>query len=472
MRILRTVGVVAIATLATSGWGVAAATAGPDDGVGKSGTQLAPDEIGRSKNVEFLKNIPTAGPLAGATGTDIAFSGNKAFVGNYNGFVIYDISVPNNPKTLSTVNCPGSQNDVSISGNLLYLSTDSSRSDDSCASVAQPATIKDSWEGIKIFDVSNPRSPKYIKSVETACGSHTNTLIPSKRSDFIYVSSYSPNATFPDCAPPHDSISIIEVPKKNPTSARVVSEPNLFPDGGNPGGTTPAGNGYSATNGCHDITAFPKKKIAAGACMGDGVIMDISDPAYPKVIERVTDTTNFAFWHSATFNNDGTKVVFTDELGGGGAATCNATVGPTRGANGIYDLTKKNKLKFKSYYKIPRHQFDSENCVAHNGSLIPIDGRDVMVQSWYMGGTSFWEFTDSGKPKEIGYFERGPAGPAGGGGGTWSSYYYNGHVYSSDLGKGFDVLRITDKNLKPATRVVTDQFNPQSQPIFTKRAQG
>ena len=471
MRVLRTVGITAIAALATTGWGVASASAGPDDGVGKSGTQLAPDEIGRSKNVEFLKNIPTAGPLAGATGTDIAFSDNKAFVGNYNGFVIYDISVPNNPKTLATVNCPGSQNDVSISGDLLYLSTDSSRSDDSCASVAQPATQKDSWEGIKIFDVSNPRSPKYIKSVETACGSHTNTLIPSKRSDFIYVSSYSPNATFPDCAPPHDSISIIEVPKKSPTKARVVSEPNLFPDGGNPGGTTPAGNGYSATTGCHDITAFPKKKIAAGACMGDGIIMDISDPAYPKVIERVTDTTNFAFWHSATFNNDGTKVVFTDELGGGGAATCNAAVGPTRGANGIYDLTKKNKLKLKSYFKIPRHQFDSENCVAHNGSLIPIQGRDVMVQSWYMGGTSFWEFTDSGKPKEIGYFERGPAGPAGGGGGTWSSYYYNGHVYSSDLGKGFDVLRITDKNLKPATRVVTNQFNPQSQPIFTKRSQ-
>ena len=234
-----------------------------------------------------------------------------------------------------------------------------------------------------------------------------------------------------------------------------MATPNLFPDGG-----------YTNTSGCHDITVNPARKIAAGACMGDGIILDIKNPVQPKVIDRVRDTTNFAFWHSATFNNDGTKVVFTDELGGGGAATCNAAIGPNRGANGIYDLSKDRKLTFRSYYKIPRHQFDSENCVAHNGSLIPVKGRDVMVQSWYMGGTSFWDFTDSAQPAEIGYFERGPAGPAGGGGGTWSSYYYNGHVYSSDLGKGFDVLKITDKDLRKAATVKMDQLNVQTQPIY------
>jgi hypothetical protein len=273
--------------------------------------------------------------------------------------------------------------------------------------------------------------------------------------DVLYVSSYSPNATFPDCQPPHDSISIIEVPKKDPTTASVVATPNLFPDGG-----------YTNTSGCHDITVNPARKIAAGACMGDGIIMDISDPLAPRVIDRVRDTTNFAFWHSATFNNEGTKVVFTDELGGGGAATCNAAIGPNRGANGIYDLSKDRRLTFRSYYKIPRHQFDTENCVAHNGSLIPVEGRDVMVQSWYMGGTSFWDFTDSNNPREIGYFERGPAGPAGGGGGTWSSYYYNGHVFSSHLGKGFDVLEITDKELRKAATVQMDRLNVQSQPIY------
>jgi hypothetical protein len=445
-----------VCTTAVLALTVPATAAFAADAVGKSGTQLQPDEVGRSANVEHLKNIPHSGPLAGATGSDLAFQGNKAFVGNYNGFVVYDVTDPASATMVAQVNCPGSQNDISVSGNLLYLSTDSSRSDDSCTSVAQSATLKSSWEGIKIFDISDVANPRYIKSVETSCGSHTHTLIPGASSDFLYVSSYSPNATFPDCAPPHDSISIVEVPKSAPTTAKVVAEPNLFPDGG-----------YTNTSGCHDITAYPAKKIAAGACMGDGIILDIADPVNPKVIERVRDTVNFAFWHSATFNQKATKVVFTDELGGGGAATCNETIGPHRGANGIYDLSSDNKLTFKSYYKIPRHQFSSENCVAHNGSLIPVQGRDVMVQSWYMGGTSFWDFTDSDNPREIGYFERGPNGGAGGGGGgTWSSYYYNGHVFSSDLGKGFDVLRITDPSLKKAATVKMDQLNVQSQPVY------
>ncbi|KGN37079.1 hypothetical protein N801_01050 [Knoellia aerolata DSM 18566] len=464
-------GVAAVAALAASGWGVASAGAADvePEAVGKSGTQLAPDQIGRSKNVQHLFNIPHITPVD-STGSDITFSGDKAFVGNYDGFVIYDVSTPASPKVLSRVLCPGSQNDITISGDLLYLSTDSSRSDTSCESTTSPTTLKASWEGIKIFDVSDPTNPVYIKAVETKCGSHTNTLVPSEKSDFIYVSSYSPRADYPDCQPPHDSISIVEVPKADPTSAKVVAEPNLFPDGGNPGGRNEAGNSYSATTGCHDITAYPSKKIAAGACMGDGVIMDISNPVAPKVIETVQDTTNFAFWHSATFNNKGTKVIFTDELGGGGQATCNATVGPTRGANGIYDLSADNQLTFKSYYKIPRHQNASENCVAHNGSLIPLNGRDVMVQSWYMGGTSFWDFTDSENPREIGYFERGPNGNVGGGGGgTWSSYYYNGHVFSSDLGKGFDVLKITDPSLKKAADVKMDELNPQSQPVYQTR---
>jgi hypothetical protein len=455
MRVRRLVASVFAAAVAVGGMSAASASAG--DGVGKSGTELGPYEIGRSKNVEHLKNIPHSGPLTGGTGSDLAFSDGKAFVGNYNGFVIYDVTTPSSPTMVAQVNCPGSQNDISVYGNLLFVSTDSSRSDDSCSSTAQSAAEKSSWEGIKIFDISDVANPRYIKSVETACGSHTHTVVPGKKSVYLYVSSYSPRAEFPDCQPPHDSISIIDVPLKAPTTAKVVATPNLFPDGG-----------YTNTSGCHDITAFPAKKIAAGACMGDGIIMDISNPVAPKVIEQVTDTENFAFWHSATFNSRGTKVVFTDELGGGGAATCNPEIGPTRGANGIYDLSKKNKLTFRSYYKIPRHQNDTENCVAHNGSLIPVRGRDVMVQSWYMGGTSFWDFTDSDNPREIGYFERGPA-PDGGGGGTWSSYYYNGNVYSSDLGQGFDVLGITDKSLKKAAKVKMGELNVQSQPVYQLR---
>jgi hypothetical protein len=452
MRVRRLVASVFAAAVAVGGVSAASASAG--DGVGKSGTELGPYEIGRSANVEHLKNIPHSGPLAGATGSDLAFQDGKAFVGNYNGFVIYDVTTPSEPKMLAQVSCPGAQNDISVHRNLLFVSTDASRSDDSCTSVPQSAELKESWEGIKIFDISDATNPTYLASVETACGSHTHTLVPGEKSVYVYVSSYSPRSTFPDCQPPHDSISIIDVPLADPAAAAVVATPNLFPDGG-----------YTNTSGCHDITAFPAKKIAAGACMGDGIIMDIANPLEPKVVEQVTDTENFAFWHSATFNSKGTKVVFTDELGGGGAATCNEKIGPTRGANGIYDLGADNQLTFRSYYKIPRHQTDKENCVAHNGSLIPVQGRDVMVQSWYMGGTSFWDFTDSDNPREIGYFERGPA-PSGGGGGTWSSYFYRGHVYSSDLGQGFDVLDITDKSLRKADLVPMDELNVQSQPVY------
>lgn len=438
-----------------------------DDGIGLSGTDLAPDQVGHSANVVPLANVPHAGPFVGQFGSDMAFQEDRAYVGNYQGFIIYDISDPARPRTLAQVSCPGAQNDVTVSGDLLYLSTDSSRSDASCSSTFQPASIKESWEGIKIFDVSDPTDPVYLAAVETACGSHTNTLVPGEGADYIYVSSYGPNSAFPDCQPPHDLISIIEVPTDDPTAARVVATPNLFPDGGNPGGTN-AGGTYAATAGCHDITAFPAKGIAAGACMGDGIIMDISDPVTPRVVERVQDTVNFAFWHSATFNQAGTKVVFTDELGGGGRATCNAATGPTRGANAVYTLSEDEQLTFASYYKIPRHQFDSENCVAHNGSIVPVNGRDVMVQSWYQGGVSLWEFTDEENPRELGWFERGPLSPTNVGG-TWSAYYYNGFVFSSDIQKGFDVLRLTDRSLKKAAEVRLDELNPQSQPVYPTR---
>ncbi|MET8682354.1 hypothetical protein ABZW18_33525 [Streptomyces sp. NPDC004647] len=424
------------------------------------------DEIVHSKNVTHLANIPKDA-LQG-TNSDLAFQGKYAFAGNYDGFRIFDISDPKAPKTVSQVLCPGSQNDITVSGDLLFLSTDSSRSDNSCNSATQPATEKSSWEGMKIFDISDKRNPSYVAAVETACGSHTHTLVPERRNVYIYVSSYSPSETFPDCRPPHDGISVIKVPRSAPEESAVVDFPVLFPDGGNPG--TPTNPGVSKTTGCHDITSYPKLKLAAGACMGDGVLLDISNPAAPKVIDRVQDNVNFAFWHSATFNERGSKVVFTDELGGGGAATCNAEIGPDRGADGIYDIRGKGehrKLVFRSYYKIPRHQADTENCVAHNGSLIPVKGRDIMVQAWYQGGVSVWDFTNSAKPKEIGYFERGPISTDTlVGGGAWSAYYYNGHIYSNDIAKGFDVLRIDDRRTDGAKWVRMPELNVQTQPDY------
>ncbi|MEV0026297.1 hypothetical protein AB0H45_29550 [Streptomyces atroolivaceus] len=435
----------------------------------ESGEIPGVDEIVHSANIEHLTNIPKDA-LQG-TNTDLAFQGTYAYAGNYDGFRIFDIRNPKKPRTVAQVLCPGSQNDISVSGNLLFLSTDSSRSDDSCASTTQPATEKSSWEGMKVFDISDKRNPKYVAAVETACGSHTHTIVPERKSVYVYVSSYSPNETFPDCQPPHDGISVIKVPRKAPEDSRIVNFPVLFPDGGNPG--APANPGVSKTTGCHDITVLPSKDLAAGACMGDGLLFSIKDPENPKIIDRVQDNVNFAFWHSATFNQDADKVVFTDELGGGGAATCNDEIGPNRGADGVYDITGRGdhrKLVFRSYFKIDRPQADTEVCVAHNGSIIPVKGKDLMVQAWYQGGISVWDFTNSSKPKEIAFFERGPvsteavttAGP-------WSAYYYNGYIYSNDIAKGFDVLKLNDRRTDPAKKVRLPELNVQTQPDYFDR---
>ncbi|MEU4715390.1 hypothetical protein AB0F73_17265 [Micromonospora purpureochromogenes] len=443
----------AVATATTA----QAATATPTLGV---------DEISSSPNLRQIANLPKQAPFntSAAFNSDMAFQGRYAFVGNYEGFVIYDIARPSAPKIVSQVLCPGSQNDISVYGDLLFLSTDQGRSNDSCTSERLIETKPESWEGIKVFDISDKANPRYIKAVETDCGSHTHTLVPAKdkKSVYLYVSSYRPLVELPDCQPPHDSISIVKVPLKKPTDAAVVAMPNLFPDGGYEGSP-----GHSTTSGCHDITAYPSKDIAAGACMGDGILMDISNREAPRVINRVRDTVNFAFWHSATFNNAGTKVVFTDELGGGGAATCNEVVGPNRGADAIYDITGRGDARtmvFRSYYKIPRANTDTENCVAHNGSLIPVFGRDIMVQAWYQGGISVWDFTDSTKPKEIGFWERGPLSATQlTTGGAWSTYYYNGHIYSSDIQKGLDVLELNDWRTWTANLVRFRELNVQTQ---------
>jgi hypothetical protein len=431
-------------------------------------------EIAKSPNMELLANIPKQGSLAGTSnyGSDWAFKGNYAFGGNYAGFTVYDISTPASPKVVAVVSCPGSQNDVTVAGNLLFLSTDSSRSNDTCDNVPAPYEEKSSWEGMKIFDISNPANPRHIKSIETKCGSHTHTLVPGgKDTTYVYVSSYGPLSTYPDCQPPHDLISIIKVPMSNPTAAAVIDEPVLFPDGGNPGDPeeVPYPENTRATSGCHDLTAYPKHKIMAGACMGDGVLFDISDPEKPYIIDIVRDDENFAFWHSATFNNKASKIVFTDELGGGSRATCNATIGPKKGANAIYDIIgkgDKRRLVFRSYYKIPRPNADTENCVAHNGSLIPVPGRDIMVQAWYQGGISVFDFTNSSKPRELGWFERGTFSNTLQLAGSWSAYYYNGYIYSNDIQMGLDVLKINDKRTDKGADVRLSELNAQTQPDY------
>ncbi|MEO3927176.1 hypothetical protein ABGB07_25395 [Micromonosporaceae bacterium B7E4] len=471
-RRLRIVGLAALSFLVVTVAVAPASSAQPVAATGQTTTDVASppgvDEISSSPNLRQIANVPKQGTFAteGALDSDLAFQGRYVFAGNYEGFVIYDVKNPARPSIVSQVQCSGSQNDISVYGDLLFLSTDDPRSDDSCASTSVPRS-ETVWEGIKIFDIKDKRNPRYIKAVKTACGSHTHTLVPSKdkKSVYLYVASYGPSDTYAGCATPHDSISIVKVPVKKPTQAAVVAVPNLFPDGGNPGS-----NGSSTTSGCHDITVYPSKDLAAGACMGDGILLNIANREAPRVINRVRDTVNFSFWHSATFNNSGTKVVFTDELGGGSGATCVETVAPTRGANAIYDIAGRGdsrNLVFKSYYKIPRLNTTLENCVAHNGSLIPVLGRDIMVQAWYQGGVSVFDFTDSARPVEIAYWERGPLSTDRRIiGGSWSAYWYNGHIYSNDIQKGLDVLELRDWRIWTAHLTKFKELNVQSQPSF------
>jgi hypothetical protein len=393
--------------------------------------------------------------------SDMAFQDDHLVVGNYKGISVFDIS-GDEPKLLKEAVCPGSQNDVSVWEDVIVTSTDSTRNTDACegnsAGSTQGTLLGQSWEGLRIWDWSDRANPKVVKTVKTKCGSHTHTLVPDEanRRIYAYVSSYSPGANL-NCLPPHDLISIVEIPLDRPQDAKVVAEPVLFP--------LLEGGGQPSTSGCHDITAYPAIGLAAGACMGEGILMDITNPAAPKKLSTIVDS-NFAFWHSATFSNDGTKVIFTDELGGGTAARCTDAYGPNKGADAIYDITDRANPKFISYFKIPRYQTTTENCVSHNGNLLPHPTRDLLVQAWYQGGTSIVDFTDAANPKEVAFFDRGPINESSiVTGGHWSSYWYNGRIYGSEIYRGLDVFEFSDD----VSDVRMSRLNAQTQEPLAMR---
>ena len=413
--------------------------------------------------LELVASRAKHGPFntESAFNSDIAFEDGFAYVGNYEGVTIYDVRDPSNPTVAGQILCPGSQNDVTINDGILITSTDSRRTNDGCSSTSTSTPgAPTTWEGLKVFDVRNPKSPRLLTSVRTDCGSHTHTVLPEANRLIVYVQSYDVAAGRYRCDGAHDKISVVEVPKRTPGKARVVSTPVLFPDGGNPG--EPGGT-QRATTGCHDITVYQKIGLAAGACTGEGAIIDIKDPVNPKVIASVEDP-NFAFWHSATISQDGKKVLFTDELGGGSQPTCNKTVGSKRGADAVYDITDPANPKFMSYFKIPREQTNFENCVAHNGNAIPVPGRDILIQSWYQGGVSIIDWTNGHSIKELAWFDRGPYNDTRLVlGGFWSSYYYNGHIYGSEIQRGFDVFKATGSEFSGADGSKVRTLNAQTQ---------
>jgi hypothetical protein len=424
--------------------------------------------------------------------SDLAFRGNYLFVGNFSGFNVYDIANPKSPKLVSSVVCPGGQGDVSVHGNLLFMSVEQTRGRLDCGTqgVAIPVS-GERFRGVRIFDIADIKTPKQVAAVQTCRGSHTHTLVvdpDDKANVYIYGSGTGSVRSAEELAgcsggkPEEDpntalfSIDVIQVPVAAPDKARIVNRPRIFadPKTGNvaglwPGGTHgPGTQKTSTTNQCHDITVFPDVGLAAGACSGNGILLDISDPVNPKRLDQVVDK-NFAYWHSATFNNDGSKVIFTDEWGGGTRPRCRASDLPSWGANAIFDVVDR-KLRFASYYKLPAAQTDQENCVAHNGSLIPVPGRDIMVQGWYQGGVSVFDFTDSAKPVEIAFFDRGPLDANRLiTGGHWSAYWYNGYIYGAEIARGLDVFRLrasehlSQHEIEAAGLVRANAFNAQHQ---------
>jgi hypothetical protein len=427
--------------------------------------------------------------------SDLAFAGTHMWVGNFHGFNTYDIENPRKPKLLASIACPGGQGDVSVYGNLLFMSVEQTRGRIDCGLQGVQETVsKERFRGVRIFDISDMKKPRQVAAVQTCRGSHTHTLVPpmnDKSKIYVYGSgtgSVRSGEELEGCSgeqPDKDentalfSIDVIEVPLAAPQNAKIVNRPRIFADekgniaglwaGGDHG---PGTQKTSTTNQCHDITVFPEIGRAAGACSGNGILMDISDPVHPKRLDHASDK-NFAYWHSATFNNDGTKVIFTDEWGGGTRPRCRATDLPNWGADAIFDIVD-NKLVFKGYYKMPAAQTETENCVAHNGSLIPVPGRDIMVQGWYQGGLSVFDFSDSANPVEIAFFDRGPLDAKNLIiGGFWSTYWYNGNIYASEIARGIDVFRLlpsdylSQNEIAAAMLVRREEFNAQDQPKVT-----
>ncbi len=531
----------------------------PDPRVG-----LRPGLLDAGEAIWNLRLVSTTAPapdFVGVTNSDLAFIGDYAIQGNYNGYMIWDISNPSAPSLVTDYLCPASQSDVSVYRNLLFVSGEGLTGRIDCGTQGVSEAIsQDRLRGVRIFDISDIRNPRNVGNVQTCRGSHTHSVLVHPEDPdnvYIYISGSSGVRSAQELAgcssaplseDPNSAlfrIEVIRVPLANPGQAAIVSSPRIFHDlvappqhglapeeraaleaaraagafvaefegdlvqfnqrfvnesldsivaarGGSGAPTaadsaalrdalpgiltammaeTAAAGPAPGPSQCHDITLYPAIGLAGGACGGYGLLLDIADPTNPRRLTAVADS-NFSYWHSATFSNDGTKVLFTDEWGGGGQPKCRETDPMEWGANAIFSIVGE-ELRFESYYKLPAPQTSLENCVAHNGSLIPIPGRDIMVQGWYQGGISIFDWTDPRNPIEIAYHDRGPVSAARMQmGGPWSVYWYNGSIVSSEIARGLDIFElvpsgfISQNEIDAANTVHLDHLNPQGQPQF------
>lgn len=536
----------------------------PDPRVGlEAGLFDAEDAIW---NLKMVSHTLPPEDFIGSTNSDLAFKGNYVIQGNYNGFMVWDITNPASPKLVVDYLCPASQSDVSVYGDLLFVSGEGLGGRLDCGTQGIDSTVSDErLRGIRIFDISDIQNPEYVSNVQTCRGSHTHSVLKDPQDDenvYVYVSGSAPvrpEEELPGCTdlmPEEDPnsalfrIEVIKVPLDNPEEAKIVNSPRIFeglqappthglspadiakieqaekegkyvveifgrkrilPDRmvkpmlakmveerGGTGEPTAADSAAlrkklddiiaqrfggddeeeedpmanRGPNQCHDITLYPEIGLAGGACEGYGLLLNIEDPANPVRVDAVADS-NFAYWHSATFSNDGSKVIFTDEWGGGVQPKCRATDPKEWGANAIFTIDDSNQMHFQSYYKLPAPQSATENCVAHNGSLIPIPGRDIMVQAWYQGGISVFDWTNPEKPVEIAFYDRGPVDSTRVQmGGSWSVYWYNGAIVSSEIARGLDIFKLkpspylTKNEIEAARTVELDLLNAQGQPHF------
>lgn len=419
-----------------------------------------------SDNMFLLSNFaqPFPGFTEAPAGSDLAFWGKTAVAGIYDrpgGIRLLDISDPRSPVLLGQAACPGTQGDVSVWKDLVFMSVDSPRRGPACGEPGAPSTqyaAGQAYEGIRIFSIADKANPQQIGFVNTDCGSHTHTLVPDPANDrvFIYVLSYPLGTPATNCsAESHRKISVVEVPLSEPTQARVVSTPDVSP-----------------AIGCHDVTVFTARKLAAAACLTESQMWDISDPAHPRVVAHIANPA-MNIHHSSAFAWDGNTLVLGDEMGGAAAAAGCLDPHLPLGALWFYDVSDPAAPVVKGRYNLPEEEQQEETllCTAHNFNTVPLtSGRDVLVSAWYNGGTTVLDFTDPSAARQLGYYvAKEPITAA-----NWSSYWYRGFIWANNFdasyvpsdprSRGFDAMVIADKELKRAEKL--PRLNPQTQEPF------